>query len=304
MSQFNLTDLQFPSHRVQRLIVSSLVYWEVIASCLIDQEVSALSYLDAFSVLLPSTFCYPCPWTGVGTNIFISLAKCMALLRQKRRLISCNYSIEDDIDMSSRTIDLLSQAFTLSLDIDHCQIPTPATVQSTGDYRTPSDHLCKIAKCYQLVARLELDRAFPEVAQCLQDDQSQDIILSQHILELAVKILEIMNTIPEDSRTIAIQTVIFLAAGSALGSSSNTNTNVKVLVADWRRFVLERLHMSFLSLKLQTINSAAAVLQRVWAQMDSVAMEGPDSTSYDKSPILRVDWIDVMTEAGLETILG
>lgn len=156
MNQFNLTDLQFPYHRVQRLIVSSMVYWEVMASCLIDQEVNALSYLDAFSVLPPSTFCYPCPWTGVGTNILISLAKCMALLRQKRRLISYNYSREDDIDMSSRTIDLLSQAFTLGLDIDNCQVPSPATVQSTGDYRTPSDHLCKIAKCYQLVARSSL----------------------------------------------------------------------------------------------------------------------------------------------------
>ncbi|KLP12781.1 HNM1-Choline permease [Fusarium fujikuroi] len=304
ISQFNLTDLQFPSHRVQRLIVSSMVYWEVMASCLIDQEISALSYLDVFSVLPPSTFCYPCPWTGVGTNILISLAKCMTLVRQKRRLIPYNYSREDDIDISSRTIDLLSQAFTLSLDIDHCQIPTPATVQSTGDLRTPSDHLCKIAKCYQLVGRLELDRAFPEVAQCIQDGQNQGKILSRHILELAVKILEIMNTIPQDSRTIAIQTIIFLAAGSALGSTSNTNTNIKVLVANWRRFLLERLRRSFLSLKLQTINWAAAVLQRVWAQMDSVAMDGPDSTSYGRSPILRVHWIDVMTEARLETILG
>ncbi|RKL51947.1 hypothetical protein BFJ70_g663 [Fusarium oxysporum] len=113
-----------------------------------------------------------------------------------------------------------------------------------------------------------------------------------------------MNTIPEDSRTIAIQTIIFLTAGSALGSSSNADANIKELVADWRRFVLERLHRSFLSLKLQTINRAATVLQGVWALMDSAAMEEPDSTSCKKSPILRVHWIDVMTEAGLETILG
>ncbi|KAH7151160.1 fungal-specific transcription factor domain-containing protein [Fusarium sp. MPI-SDFR-AT-0072] len=304
MNQFDLMDLQLPSRRIQRLIASSMVYWEVMASCLIDQEVGALSYLDVFSALPPTTFCYPCPWTGVGTNILIRLAKCMTIVRQRRRLISCNYSMGGDIDVSSRILDLLTQAFTLSLNIDQCQIPTPAAIQSTGDYRTPSDHLCKIAKCYQLVARLELDRAFPELTQCLQDDQNQDAILSQHILELAVKILGIMNTIPEDSRTIAIQTIIFLAAGSALGSSSNADTNIKVLVADWRRFVLERLHRSFLSLKLQTINRVATVLQGVWARMDSAAMEEPDSTSCDKSPILREHWIDVMTEAGLETILG
>ncbi|WKT52161.1 Fungal transcription factor [Fusarium oxysporum f. sp. vasinfectum] len=304
MNQFDLTDLQLPSHRIQRLIASSMVYWEVMASCLIDQEVGALSYLDVFSALPPTTFCYPCPWTGVGTKILIHLAKCMTIARQRRRPVSYNHSMGGDIDVSNRILDLLTQAFTLSLDIDQCQIPTPAEIQNTGDYRTPSDHLCKIAKCYQLVARLELDRAFPELTQCLQDVQNQDAIFSQHILELAVKILEIMNTIPEDSRTIAIQTIIFLTAGSALGSSSNADANIKELVADWRRFVLERLHRSFLSLKLQTINRAATVLQGVWARMDSAAMEEPDSTSCKKSPILRVHWIDVMTEAGLETILG
>ncbi|KAK2924846.1 Fungal transcription factor [Fusarium oxysporum f. sp. vasinfectum] len=304
MNQFDLTDLQLPSHRIQRLIASSMVYWEVMASCLIDQEVGALSYLDVFSALPPTTFCYPCPWTGVGTKILIHLAKCMTIARQRRRLVSYNHSMGGDIDVSNRILDLLTQAFTLSLDIDQYQIPTPAEIQNTGDYRTPSDHLCKIAKCYQLVARLELDRALPELTQCLQDVQNQDAIFSQHILELAVKILEIMNTIPEDSRTIAIQTIIFLTAGSALGSSSNADANIKELVADWRRFVLERLHRSFLSLKLQTINRAATVLQVVWARMDSAAMEEPDSTSCKKSPILRVHWIDVMTEAGLETILG
>ncbi|KAF5571404.1 HNM1-choline permease [Fusarium phyllophilum] len=304
MNQFDLMDLRFPSHRIQRLIVSSMVYWEVMASCLIDQELGALSYLDVFSNLPPTTFCYPCPWTGVGTNILIRIAKCMALVRQKRRLRSYNYSVGVDTDVSTRILDLLTQAFTLSLDIDHCQIPTPAAVQNTGDYRTPSDHLCKIAKCYQLVARLELDRAFPELTQHLGDDQNHDAILSQHILELAVKILEIMKTIPEDSRTIAIQTIIFLAAGSGLGTSSDANTIIRALVAGWRRFVLERLHKSFLSLKLQTINRAATVLQGIWARMDSVAMEEPNFTTCDKSPILRVHWIDVMAEAGLETILG
>ncbi|KAH7194542.1 fungal-specific transcription factor domain-containing protein [Fusarium oxysporum] len=304
MNQFDLTDLQLPSHRIQRLIASSMVYWEVMASCLIDQEVGALSYLDVFSALPPTTFCYPCPWTGVGTNILIHLAKCMTIVRQRRGLISYNYSMGGDIYVSSRSVDLLTRAFTLSLDIDQCQIPTPAEIQDTGDYRTPPDHLCKIAKCYQLVARLELDRAFPELTQGLQNDQTQDSLLSQHILELAVKILEIINTIPEDSRTIAIQTIIILAAGSALGSSSNADTNIKVLVAGWRRFVLGRLHNSFLSLKLQTINRVSTVLQGTWARMDSVAIEAPDSTSFDKSPILLVHWIDVMTEAGLETILG
>jgi hypothetical protein len=205
-----------------------------------------------------------------------------------------------DTDVSLRNLDLLTQAFTLSLDIDHCQIPTLEAIPNTGDYRTPSDHLCKVAKCYQLVARLELDRAFPEVTQCIQDDQNRDAILSQHILELALKILEIMKTIPEDSRAIAIQTIIFLVAGSALGISSDANTITRALVKGWRRFVLERLHKSFLSLKLQTINRAATVLQRVWARMDPTAMEGYDA----KSPILRVHWIDVMEEDGLETILG
>jgi hypothetical protein len=123
-------------------------------------------------------------------------------------------------------------------------------------------------------------------------------------LELAVEILKTMNTIPEDSRTIAIQTIILLAAGSALGFNSGEDTSIKMSVIGWRTFVLERLHKSFLSLRLQTINRVATMLQEVWARMDSAAMTVPDSASYYKSPILSVHWIDVMTEAGLETILG
>jgi hypothetical protein len=281
-----------------------MIYWEVMASCLIDQEIGALSYLDVFSALPLTTFCYPCPWTGVGTNILIHLAKCITLVRQRRRLILCNSPMGRNMDVSSHHLDLLTQAFSLSLDIDQCQIPSPIKIQDTGDYRTPADHLSKIAQCYQLVARLELDRAFPELTPDLQNDQNQDGLLAYHILELAVEVLEIMNTIPEGSRTIAIQTIILLAAGSALGFSSSEDTNFKMSVTGWRRFVLERLHKSFMTLKLQTINRVAIVLQEVWAKMDSAAMAVPDSASYYKSPILRVHWINVMTEAGLETILG
>jgi hypothetical protein len=212
--------------------------------------------------------------------------------------------MKPNMDASSYHLELLTQAFSLSLDIDQCRIPSVIEIQDTGDYRTPADHLSKIAKCYRLVARLELDRAFPELTQDLQNDQNQDGLLAHHVLELAVEILKTMNTIPEDSRTIAIQTIILLAAGSALGFNSGEDTSIKMSVIGWRTFVLERLHKSFLSLRLQTINRVATMLQEVWARMDSAAMTVPDSASYYKSPILSVHWIDVMTEAGLETILG
>lgn len=304
MAQFDLVNLQAPSYRIHRLIASSMIYWEVMASCLIDQDIGELSYLDAFSALPCTTFCYPCPWTGVGANILIHLAKCITLVRQTRRLTLCNSSMGPNMDASSHYLGLLTQAFSLSLDIDQCRIPSAIQIQDTGDYRTPADHLSKIAKCYQLVARLELDRAFPELTRDLQNDQNQDGLLATQVLELAVEVLNIMNTIPEDSRTIAIQTIILLAAGSALGFSSSEDASIRVSVLGWRTFVLERLHKSFLSLRLQTIKRVATMLQEVWARMDSEAMGVPDSALYYKSPVLSVHWIDVMIEAKLETILG
>ena len=251
------------------------------AACLIDQDINELSYLDMFSTQPRVFFSYPCPWSGVGTGVLIHLAKCIALVR--RRLTSSDST-------------LLEKAVPLIQGLETTHIPTVDEIQQTGDLFTPADHLHKIALCHRLIAKLELYRIFPELRQLfpanaqvysIQIELRPQHPYSQQTGELAIGILKIMESIPEDSRTIAIQTLILLSAGSCLESCAT----------DWRRFVINRLHRLYHRLRLQTINQAAAILKEVWLRMDLVL---PGS----ENPIGQVHWMDVMVDNKLETILG
>ena len=251
-----------------------MVYWEVMAACLIDQDYNGLSYLDVFSTQPRVFFSYPCPWSGVGTGVLIHLAKCIVLVRRRR---------------TSPDSTLFEKAVSLIGGLETTHIPTVDEIQQTGDIFTPADHLYKIALCHRLIAKLELYRSFPELGEILpansqvysiQTELGQQHPNSEQTGRLAIETLIIMETIPENSRTIAIQTLILLSAGSCLG----------YYTTDWRRFVMNRFHRLYHRLRLQTINQAATILKQVWLRMD---------TGFE-----NVHWIDVMMDNRLETILG
>lgn len=252
-----------------------MVYWEVMAACLIDQDIDDLSYLEIFSTQPRKFFSYPCPWTGIGTGILIHLAKCLALVRQSRT--------RHQSGSASSGSTLLDQPFALLQGLETTRIPAIEEIQDTGDLFTPADHLYKIALCHRLIAKLELCRAFPELRQVFSQAAIQ-IDHDRETQELAIEILKIMESIPENSRTIAIQTLILLSAGSSLAPAGE-------ITMEWRRFVMNRLRRLYHRLRLQTINQAAAILKEVWLQMDA----GWGS---------HVHWMTVMVDNKLETILG
>ncbi|RGP78392.1 hnm1-choline permease [Fusarium longipes] len=300
----DMTKLQLPGSYMQRLIVSSMIYWEVMAACLIDQDTDTFSYLDIFSNQPRIFFSYPCPWTGVGTGVFILLAKCIAVVRKHRTGHSNMWCFGSAIS----NLALVQKALALIQEFETTQIPSVEEIQETGDFFAPADHLYKIAVSHKLVGILELYRSFPGIRQAFSQptdtlinfthvDNGQQRLHSQCTLELAVKILGIMKTIPEDSRTVSIQTLILLSAGSTLRFYS---TSDREMVTNWRRFVLDRLRRVYIRLRLQTINQAAAILKEVWVRMDS--MEARSSGC--ESPIMHVHWMDVMVDNKLETILG
>ncbi|CAG7562614.1 unnamed protein product [Fusarium equiseti] len=264
VAQNDMTQLQLPMAYTHRLIVSSMVYWEVMAACLIDQDIDAFSYLGILSTQPQIFFSYPCPWTGIGMGVLIDLAKCLALVRRHR---------------TSPDSTLLDKALVLMQGLETTHIPTLDEIQGTGDLFTPAHHLYKIALCHRLIAKLELYRSFPELRQVSFQGATQ-IDHAQETQELAIGILKMMETIPENSRTIAIQTLILLSAGSSLGYHSSP---AREIITDWRR--------------LQTINQAAAILKEVWLRMDSMV---PGC----ESPIAQVHWMNVMVDNKLETILG
>ncbi|KAM5381820.1 hypothetical protein ACJZ2D_002810 [Fusarium nematophilum] len=285
--------------RSQSFLVSSMVYWEAMSSFLLNQETDALSYLDIFRSPAPPSIAYPCPWTGVGTPIFVFLAKTGTLLRNKRILRNLHLLPCGESHQNALYSGLLEKASSLEQGILKFRLPFVGSIEDMGDPCTPPDHLLALARSYRLATLLELYRAFPEIAEstaaleqaigvgCDETDSHTHLILS-----LAFGLLEILERIPSDSGTVSIQLLALLIAGSALGCVS---TSVRQEVTRWRRFVRERVLYVYLTVGLRPINHASAILEEVWSRMDM---------AQDKSLGSQVHWLDVMSEMKLETILG
>ncbi|RSL88986.1 hypothetical protein CEP52_015039 [Fusarium oligoseptatum] len=294
-----------PLSMTQNFIVSSMVYWEVMISFLLDQELEAISYLDAFLDPALDSLSQPCPWTGVATDILIRLAKVGTMVR-KRRSFRNRGLAEGETALLPQ---LIKEASALEQDILKSRAPLIGLIKDTGDPRSPPSHLVKMARSYRLASLLELYRAFPEIAtnstSRFNEGEETDK-QSQLVLGLAFDILEILETIPDDSRTIAIQSLVYLIAGSTLGHLAPAyghqlpvaQTRQKHLINSWRQFVRNRFYKSFLSIGLHTINRVGTMLEEVWSRMDSMV------SSTGQGHVMDVHWIDVMTEKKLETILG
>ncbi|KAI8716454.1 hypothetical protein NCS52_00939300 [Fusarium sp. LHS14.1] len=289
----------------QNFIVSSMVYWEVMVSFLLDQDLEAISYLDVFLDPAPESLSQPCPWTGVATDIFIRLAKVGTMARKRRSLHSRRLTGSE----ASTLTQLIEEASTLEQAILKSRAPLIGLVKDTGDPRSPPSHLVKMARSYRLASLLELYRAFPEIATSSTSrfDEVEEVDKqSQLVIGLAFDILEILETIPDNSRTIAIQSLVYLIAGSTLGhlgamkghKLTATQSRQNQLIKNWRQFVRNRFYKSFLSIGLHTINRVGTILEEVWSRMDSVV------SSAGQGHVMDVHWIDVMTGKKLETILG
>lgn len=294
-----------PLSMTQSFIVSSMVYWEVMVSYLLDQDLEAISYLDVFLDTAPESLSQPCPWTGVATDIFIRLAKVGTMVRKRKTLRSRKLASGE----TSALIQLIVEASTLEQAILKSRAPLIGLVKDTGDPRSPPSHLVKMARSYRLASLLELYRAFPEIATSSTsrfDEAEASDKQSQLVLGLAFDILEILETIPDNSRTIAIQSLVYLIAGSTLGhlgavegrQLTAAQSRQNQLINNWRQFVRNRFYKSFLSIGLHTINRVGRILEEVWSRMDSMA------SSPDQGHVMDVHWIDVMTGKKLETILG
>ncbi|KAI8663461.1 hypothetical protein NCS57_00947100 [Fusarium keratoplasticum] len=294
-----------PLSMTQNFIVSSMVYWEVMVSFLLHQDLKAISYLDIFLDPAPELLSQPCPWTGVATDIFIRLAKVGTMVRKRRSLRGRTLAEGE----ASGLVQLIEEASTLEQAILKSRAPLIGLVKDTGDPRSPPSHLVKMARSYRLASLIELYRAFPEISisstsRC--DEVEETDKHSQLVLGLAFDILEILETIPDNSRTIAIQSLVYLIAGSTLGhfvaADGHQLTVAQIrqnqLIKNWRQFVRNRLYKSFLSIGLHTINRVGTILEEVWSRMDSMV------SSTGQGHVMDVHWIDVMTGKQLETILG
>ncbi|KAK7423258.1 hypothetical protein QQZ08_009154 [Neonectria magnoliae] len=304
--------------QIQSFLVSSMVYWEAMSSFLVDQETEVLSHLDAFcSPTSPSTI-YPHPWTGVGTPIFICLAKVGTLLRKKRVLRKLRLFKNGESHRKDLHSQLLEEAQCLEQDILKCRLPFVGLIEDVGDPHTTPSHLHGVARCYRFAALLELYRAFPEIVEAdtildLATDLTYEKANNQArlVLGLAFGILGILQAIPRDSHTISTQSLVLLIAGSALSHVSSNQVHetpsqakLNLEVTHWRQFVRGQVLKLYTTIGLRPIKNVAVMLEEVWSRMDIAVNSGGSAGNQDNIFSDQVHWMDIMTQKRLETILG
>ncbi|EEU43612.1 uncharacterized protein NECHADRAFT_70650 [Fusarium vanettenii 77-13-4] len=299
----------------QCFLVSSMIYWEAMSSFILDQDTAALSYMDVFCQPNLPSLIYPCPWTGVGTPVFVFLAKTGILLRNKRVLRNLRVFRSGEAHQRALYAELLEDASALEQEIIKLRTPFVGLIEDVGDPCTPPDHFLAIARCYRLATLLELYRGFPELIKSQTVvEQAVEISTGEYddkthlILGLAFGILGILESIPTDSGTISIQLLALLIAGSALGvppgqcqSTTVEGTPFQQTVMRWRDFVRQRILFMCVAIGLRPVNHSALILEEVWSRMD---MEMSHSSSNGGILDGKVHWLDVMSEKKLETIFG
>ncbi|KIW19513.1 hypothetical protein PV08_00085 [Exophiala spinifera] len=168
-------------HRLLSLLnfyVGLQAYWEAMASFLIDQEPSQIDFLFASLATFPAQQPQPQqihinPWTGLSAIPWLYLARSGCLIRMKRRLVKSRVGNSNG-GMAATTgssasrcqSDMLnlrrleSRARILTAQILSYDMPCDEQIEETYDDHTPKSHLKDLALCCQLVALLEIHRAF------------------------------------------------------------------------------------------------------------------------------------------------
>ncbi|KAM0228741.1 hypothetical protein ACHAPO_010491 [Fusarium lateritium] len=141
IAEKDLTQMQLSSSCPQHLIVSSMVYWGAVAAYLVDQGLEDLAYLDVFRTQPRVFFSYPCPWTGVGIEVLMLLAKYMALVQSVR----IAHHMVCVVGSLSKDLTMINQASMLIREMNDIEIPRIAEIQDTRDLSTPADHLYKMS---------------------------------------------------------------------------------------------------------------------------------------------------------------
>ncbi|EXJ91619.1 hypothetical protein A1O3_00169 [Capronia epimyces CBS 606.96] len=303
----------------------AMIYWEMLLSYVSDitmplppsqyQGPALPDTVKPSQALEPS---FPHPWTGVAREAQAMVFEVGRLVRQERHRIRNRpfFTSLSDIDTSRKALDT---AAALACRLRNLKFPAEEAVVSPGDAQTPVTHLLTIAEVYRLTGLLQLYRVFPDLLATQEEDDeeqsdphsawkiSEESIYSR-LTELALEIVDLLRTIPTESRTRCVQPFLLVASASELrtspsfeypggsgvaGCDSNelscpVSTSIQVLEA--RKFVIGRLSTFEHVLPAKPIRQMVEIVKHTWDQLDM--------------GLANVYWMDVMIEKGWETTMG
>lgn len=312
----------------QLFFCNSLVYWQMLLSFVHDQEPKA--DLKRHAQRQPARpnevelrkLCMPHPQTGIGIEVQTLVAEVGSLVRRERKRIhSRGFTSRSDIDEAKRAIN---HAEDLHSQLCKIKLPTENSIADAGDNMTPGQHLLKVAEAYRCTGLLQLYRNFPDLLspylpteqpECREGSFSVEsdvpALRDSWLASLAIHILDLIQDIPESSRSRSIQPLLLvsvcsdLALGSthcalaepinALVESISCSPRFSAQVTDLdvlrgRRFILSRLSSFENILAAKPIRTMISLVKETWLRMEATQD--------------NVYWMDVMMENGFETLMG
>ncbi|KAF5693657.1 hypothetical protein FDENT_1889 [Fusarium denticulatum] len=207
----------------------SLVYWDMLISFIYDPEpgtdihqVSALASTPQRSASLgtysqSSYEADPHPWTGVSLLSSTLFTRSIRLCRVSQRRTT------ERAPGSPLPTPEIEQAKELEVELLQLQLSPTPLLNDTGDHRTPATDLLHVAQSYQLASLLQLYIQFPALlaprSQLVPQDLSEEeitMLWHKRIIPLTLRLIEVLEKIPSESGSCAIQPLLYLCAATGL----------------------------------------------------------------------------------------
>lgn len=296
-----------------------LIYWKMLCAVVSGDEIPTPSYQQP--IPLPTTaigLIPPHPWTGVSAVVQDLLSRVLTLCRGHRAFLRQRRDLmRNDL---RRLLSSIAAAQTLEEELLALEHPSETAFDSTEDEHTPLCHLVIIAEAYRLASLLQLYLTFPDlVARRLPNGARTEggaVLHSHWNLPLALKLVEVLQSIPMTSGTRCLQPLLLVLASTALWddapswlprstrcaaktgkaddqSSPVSMTESSIQISETRRFILDRLRILQSILPRKPIIMARKLVKAIWSSFDQE----------HTSPGAK-HWIDVMAITGFQSIFG
>ncbi|RVX73566.1 hypothetical protein B0A52_02454 [Exophiala mesophila] len=323
----NASILEHSNTRNLQFFQEAMIYWEMLLSYVSDVSTEPPPSTDPVHGPAPPSRTesndpsepnFPHPWTGVAREVQTLVFEVGRLVRRERHRIRNRpyFTSLADINNGRKAVET---AQALADRLWNLILPTEETVISPGDAQTPVQHLLTIAEAYRLAGLLQLYRVFPDLLAGHKEDLEQDKGESQsawniseefihkNFTSIALEIVDLLRTIPTESRTRCVQPFLLVAAAGELRAVSCSQVATPttssgghgdkpdeiisaIRVFEARKFITRRLSTFEHVLPAKPIRQMMEIVNHTWSQLDV--------------GLANVYWMDVMIEKGWETTMG
>lgn len=314
-----------------------MTYWELLLSYVADNEqLEALEFdsqADTQDYVCPDVV--PHPWTGFARDTQNAVQKVGRLIRQQRKLAfsrrftSLSHIKQLEMDMAT--------ASELEAYLSNMCHPLESSVFDPKDQNTPVWQLLALAEAYRSTGLIQIYHIFPDVldrrlardgyqtSQQAQINPGDDLVpaydqrtRNEYLTAFALRVLNLMKSIPLESGTRDFQPFILVSLSSELrlpsfaddgAEDANPMANITsetIETSRMRYFIKGRLEAFLHMLPPKPIRRCLDIVNRTWELMDQRAQRqnAPKRRRESLDDTQEVYWMDVMIENGWETTMA